>query len=233
MLEEILLEGFNKMGLAVEPSQLAAFRAYYELLQKTNAVMNLTAITGEEDSARLHFLDSAAPLTRFSMAGAAVIDVGSGAGFPGLPLRLLCPELRLTLLDSLGKRVDFLKSVCAALDLRDVECIHGRAEDCGQRREAFDFAVSRAVARLNILAELCLPYVKPGGVFLALKGPALEAELGEAERAIPKLGGALEEVIPYEIPGVEARHSLAVIRKVSPTPRQYPRPFGKIKKSPL
>ena len=233
MLEEILREGFAEMGLAVDASQLAAFRGYYEMLEEANAVMNLTAISGEADSARLHFLDSAAPLLLFSMAGASAIDVGSGAGFPGLPLRILCPGLKLTMLDSLGKRVRFLESVCGALGLEDVCCVHGRAEECASRRERYDYALSRAVARLNVLCELCLPYVRPGGAFLALKGPALGEELAEASRAIPALGGELERVLEYAVPGMELRHNLAVIRKKSPTPKQYPRPFAKIKKSPL
>ena len=233
MLEDILLSGFGEMGLSAGSQAVERFRVYYELLSGKNAVMNLTAITGEEDTARLHFLDSLSPALLFDMDGCSVIDVGTGAGFPGLPLKIVCPGLDLTLLDSQNKRVDFLSDVCNRLELTGVECVHQRAEECGQRREGFDFAVSRAVARLNVLCELCLPYVKQEGVFLALKGPALSEELEEAEKAIRLLGGKLERVFDYSIPGVEARHNIAVIRKVSPTPGKYPRRFALIKKSPL
>ncbi len=233
MLEDILRSGLSEMGLSAPDNSAERFRLYYELLCEKNAVMNLTAISGEEDTARLHFLDSLSPLLLFGMAGRSVIDVGTGAGFPGLPLKIACPGLKLTLLDSQNKRVEFLGEVCRALELEGVECVHQRAEECGERREGYDFAVSRAVARLNVLCELCLPYVKPGGAFLALKGPALSEELAEAEKAIRTLGGKLERVFDYAIPGVEARHNIAVIRKLSPTPKKYPRRFALIKKSPL
>ncbi|MGN1001424.1 MAG: 16S rRNA (guanine(527)-N(7))-methyltransferase RsmG [Oscillospiraceae bacterium] len=233
MLEEILRAGFAEMGLPLSREAEGRFRLYYDRLEETNKVMNLTAISGEEDSARLHFLDSAAPLLLAGMEGKSVIDVGTGAGFPGLPLKILCPSLRLTLLDSLNKRVDFLSGVCAELGFGDVDCVHARAEDCGQRRETYDYAVSRAVARLNVLCELCLPYVKVGGAFLALKGPAAGEEIGEADKAIAALGGRLERVFAYAVPGVELRHNIVVIRKLSPTPKKYPRRFALIKKSPL
>lgn len=233
MLEDILRSGLSEMGLSVPDNAAERFRLYYELLSEKNAVMNLTAISGEEDTARLHFLDSLSPLLLSGMAGRSVIDVGTGAGFPGLPLKIACPGLELTLLDSQNKRVEFLSEVCQKLGLEDVECVHGRAEEFPDRRESYDFAVSRAVARLNVLCELCLPYVKTGGAFLALKGPALAGELEEAEKAIRTLGGKLERVFDYAIPGVEARHNIAVIRKVSPTPKKYPRRFALIKKSPL
>lgn len=233
MLEDILRSGLSEMGLSAGEKAAERFRLYYELLSEKNAVMNLTAISGEEDTARLHFLDSLSPLLMFNMAGHSVIDVGTGAGFPGLPLKIACPGLKLTLLDSQNKRVEFLSEVCQKLGLDDVECVHGRAEEFPDRRESYDFAVSRAVARLNVLCELCLPYVKPGGAFLALKGPALAEELAESEKAIRTLGGKLERVFDYAIPGVEARHNIAVIRKVSPTPKKYPRRFALIKKSPI
>jgi len=233
MLENILNSGFTEMGLHVPSEAADRFRIYYELLNEKNAVMNLTAISGEEDTARLHFLDSLSPMLLFDMAGCSVIDVGTGAGFPGLPLKIACPALKLTLLDSQNKRVEFLSEVCRRLQLDGVECVHERAEDCSERREKYDFAVSRAVARLNILCELCLPYVRPGGAFLALKGPALSDELPEAQKAISLLGGELERIFDYAIPGVEARHNIAVIRKVAATPKKYPRRFALIKKSPL
>ena len=233
MLEETLRAGLSALDLPCGEAVLARFRAYYQTLEETNRVMNLTAIRGEDDSARRHFLDSAAPLLLFPMAGADVIDVGTGAGFPGLPLKILEPALRLTLLDSLQKRVDFLQRTCALLGFDDVDCVHGRAEECGPRRERYDFAVSRAVARLNVLCELCLPYVKPGGAFLALKGPAVAEELREAERAIAALGGTVEQVYDYDLPGETLRHNIVVIRKTAPTPKQYPRRFALIKSAPL
>lgn len=234
MLEETLKRGFEAMGLPAGGAVLSRFRAFYEALSAANAVMNLTAIEGEDETARLHFLDSAAALLPFPMAGKAVVDVGTGAGFPGLPMKLLCPEMALTLLDSREKRAGFLNGACARLGLGDVACVCARAEEWVEtRRESFDFAVARAVARLNILSELCLPYVKQGGAFLALKGPAAAGELAEAERALAVLGGAMERVFEYSLPGGEARHNIVIIRKVSPTPRKYPRVFAQIRKSPL
>ena len=233
MLEETLRTGLSAMGLPCGEAVLARFRAYYQTLEETNRVMNLTAISGEDDSARRHFLDSAAPLLLFPLAGKDVIDVGTGAGFPGLPLKILEPALRLTLLDSLQKRVGFLQRTCQLLGFDDVDCVHGRAEECGARRERYDYAVSRAVARLNILCELCLPYVKPGGAFLALKGPAAAEELREAEQAIAALGGTVERVYDYDLPGEALRHNIIVIRKTAPTPKKYPRRFALIKSAPL
>ena len=233
MLEGTLRSGLEEMGLSCTPDQLARFRAYYDLLEEKNRVMNLTAIHGEDESARLHFLDCAAPLLRFPMDGARVIDVGSGAGFPGLPLRILSPEMRLTLLDAQLKRVGFLREVCAALGFDDVQCVHARAEETAEMRERFDFALARAVARLNVLAELCLPFVKVGGAFLALKGPAVSEELAEAEKAVAQLGAAVEDVFDYSLPGETLRHNIVVLRKTAPTPKRYPRRFAQIKKSPL
>lgn len=233
MLEDILSSGCTEMGLFADNKVTERFRGYYELLSEKNTVMNLTAISGEEDTVRLHFLDSLSPLLLFDMNGYSVIDVGTGAGFPGLPLKIVCPDMKLTLLDSQNKRVEFLSDVCQRLELTGVECVHRRAEECGEQRESYDFAVSRAVARLNVLCELCLPYVKQSGTFLALKGPALPDELEDAKAAISLLGGRLERVFDYAIPGVESRHNIAVIRKVSPTPKKYPRRFALIKKSPL
>lgn len=233
MLEETLRRGLEAMGLPCSDEQLHRFRVYYDLLEEKNRVMNLTAISGEDASATKHFLDSAVALTRFPLAGKSVIDVGSGAGFPGLPLRILEPDIHLTLLDAQQKRVGFLSEVCAALGFDDVQCIHARAEEVAAKRERFDFALARAVARLNVLCELCLPYVKVGGAFLALKGPAVAEELTEARRAVKALGAEVGEVYEYAVPGEELRHNIVVLRKTAPTPGQYPRRFAQIKKSPL
>ena len=233
MLEKILQEGFEAMGLKPRENSIKNFRIYYELLEERNKVMNLTAISGEEDCAKLHFLDSSAPLLLENMGGKKVIDVGTGAGFPGMPLKIMDNSISLTLLDSLDKRIRFLQDVAAEAQLEGIEFIHGRAEEPGELRESFDYAVSRAVARLSMLCELCLPYVKVGGSFLALKGPAAGEEIDEAKKAISILGGKMEQVYEYAVPGTDLRHNMVVIRKVAPTPKKYPRRFALMKKNPL
>ena len=233
MLEDTLKYGLEAMSIPCDGEALARFRTYYDLLEQRNRVMNLTAINGEDEVAAKHFLDSAAVLLRFPLAGKTAVDVGSGAGFPGLPLKILVPDLQITLLDAQQKRVDFLAEVCAALGFDDVRCLHARAEEAAALRESFDFALARAVARLNVLSELCLPFVKPGGAFLALKGPAAEEELAEAQRAVKLLGAEAEEVFDYALPGEDLRHNIVVLRKTAPTPKAYPRRFAQIKKSPL
>lgn len=233
-MEQILRSGFAALGLPLSDAALARYRRYYEYLDEQSRVMNLTAIHGEEETARLHFLDCAAVLTTGDLAeGASVIDVGSGAGFPGLPMKIAREDLRLTLLDSLQKRVQFLEHTCALLELPDVRCLHARAEEAPELRETFDAAVSRAVAKLSVLAELCLPFVKEGGVFLAMKGPGAAAELAEAASAIETLGGGAAEILPYQLPGTDQAHSVIRVRKLAPTPEKYPRRWAKIQKNPL
>ena len=191
-------------------------------------------ITDPTDVATLHFLDSAALLKLADFNGKRVVDVGTGAGFPGMPLRILEPSIRLTLLDSLGKRIHFLQGVCDQLGFADVACVHARAEEfAAQHRESFDIATSRAVASLPLLAELSLPLVKVGGYFLPMKAVDSDEELSSAARAISILGGRLKEVKDYRIPGTEVTHRLVVIEKVKPSPAKYPRAFAKIKKAPL
>ncbi|MGN0981556.1 MAG: 16S rRNA (guanine(527)-N(7))-methyltransferase RsmG [Candidatus Limivicinus sp.] len=234
MLEELLRSGFESLALEVDPQALARYRVYYEYLEQMNQVMNLTAISGEEDVARLHFLDCAALLGLADVSGKRVIDVGTGAGFPGLAMKIACPSMELTLLDSLDKRVNFLKNTCQKLGFDDVQCIHARAEEIPAGfRQCFDFALSRAVARLNLLCELCLPYVKKGGAFIAMKGSDLEEELAEAQRCIRTLGGQVEKKLDYTIPGTDVTHCALIIRKVADTPAKYPRRWAQIKKSPL
>ncbi len=229
MLEEIL-----RQSLPLDETALRRFHRYYELLTEWNAVMNLTAISGEEDTARLHFLDCAALAELLDLSGKRVIDVGTGAGFPGMVLKILRPETELTLLDSLDKRLRFLSTVCGELGFADVQCLHARAEEAPpELRQSFDVACSRAVARLNLLAELCLPFVKVDGVFAAMKGPELTEELREAEKGIRLLGGEVERVAEYAVPGTELRHNAVLIRKVSETPKKYPRKWGQMKKNPL
>lgn len=234
MLEDILEKGFAGLGLSIDAGAVSRYRMYFERLDEMNKVMNLTAISGEDDTARLHFLDCAAVLTAADVSGKKVIDVGTGAGFPGLALKIARPDMDLTLLDSLDKRVGFLRGTCARLGFDDVTCIHARAEETpAEYREAFDFAFSRAVARLNLLCELCLPFVKPGGAFIAMKGPDCGEELGEASKAISALGGKLERCAAYTIPGTDITHSLVIIRKMRPTPPKYPRRWAQMKKQPL
>ncbi len=231
-MEQQLQAGLAALGLPTEgvPSLLR----YGHLLMETNKVMNLTAITDPADIAALHFLDSAALLTLEDFRDKTVVDVGTGAGFPGLPLKILEPIIHLTLLDSLGKRVQFLERVCQELGLADVACIHGRAEEfAAAHRESFDLAVSRAVAALPVLCELCLPLVRPGGKFLAMKSVDSDQELESARHAIEILGGAVSGVRDYAIPGTEVRHRLILVKKVKKTPEKYPRMFAKIKKNPL
>lgn len=234
MLEEILTQGFASMGLAPDEQALPRYRLYADYLAEMNKVMNLTAIEGEDEVARLHFLDSLSLLTAEELRGKRVIDVGTGAGFPGLALKIACPEMELTLLDSLDKRIHFLQECCERMALRDVVCLHARAEEAPPAyRGRFDFAVSRAVARLNLLCELCLPLVKKGGAFLAMKGTDHQDELKEAEKAIRLLGGKLERTVDYTIPGTDITHSILLIRKVADTPAKYPRRWAQIKKQPL
>lgn len=234
MLETVLQEGLAQMGIRADEAAPGRFRRYYKTLTEWNAVMNLTAISGEADTARLHFLDCAALLQLEDFSGKRVIDVGSGAGFPGLVLKILCPEMGLCLLDSLDKRVKFLSALSGELGFSDVRCLHARAEEApAELRQSFDIACSRAVARLNLLSELCLPFVKVGGLFVAMKGPEVEAELREAEQGIRLLGGEIERVAEYAVPGTELRHNAVLIRKVADTPKKYPRKWGQMKKQPL
>ena len=198
---------------------------------RQNEVMNLTAITEPTQVAKLHLLDSLTVLCAADLAGKTLIDVGCGAGFPGVPLAIACPDAKITLLDSLGKRMKWLEEILPQLGVK-AECVTARAEEAvATRRESYDFATSRAVARLNILLELTAPYVKVGGAVLAMKGAAAREELAECGNAIKKLGLKLEEVREFPIDGTS--HAVIVLRKVAPTPKQFPRRFAKIKQSPL
>lgn len=193
--------------------------------------MNLTAITDPAQVGRLHFLDSLTLLDLADFRGKQVIDVGCGGGFPGVPLKIACPEMELTLLDSLGKRMDWLAQILPGLGV-EARCVTARAEEAvAGCRESYDFAVSRAVARLNVLCELCLPYVQVGGTFLAMKGAAAQAEVEQARGAIRRLGGEVEQLAAF--PQVGQEHAVVVIRKIRPTPAQFPRRFAKIKQQPL
>lgn len=232
-MRDILNAGFAELGVTADARAAERFEIYHRELCETNKVMNLTGITEKTEVARLHFLDSAALFCCADIAGKRVIDVGTGAGFPGLPLKIMRPDADVTLLDSLQKRIGFLSNTCAKLDLTDVKCLHARAEEATELRESFDYAVSRAVARLNVLCELCLPFVRVGGAFLAMKGPEPREEMEEAAKAVELLGGAFGDTFYYEIPGTDVRHSVVIVKKLTETPAKYPRRFAKIQKSPL
>lgn len=232
-MREILASGLETLGIKASEEQLSALERFAGLLEEKNKVMNLTAIRGPEDTAKLHFLDCAALLPLLCAEGKTLADVGSGAGFPGLVLKILSPQLRLTSLDSLGKRIEFQREAAEALGLTDTELLCARAEELSDRRESFDIVTSRAVARLSILSELCLPLVKTGGVFAAMKGPEPEEELAEAKKGIALLGGGNARVERYQIPGTDVVHSVVLIEKLRPTPARYPRRYAQIKKQPL
>ena len=221
-------------ALGLDSAAIPTLERFAQMLLQRNQVMNLTAITEPEDVAALHLLDSLELIPLAGLESGAVVDVGTGAGFPGLPLAIMQPRLRVTLLDSLGKRVDFLREVREALGLTNAECVHGRAEEfAAQRREAYDWAVSRAVAALPVLCELCLPLVKVGGEMLAMKSTNSEEEINGAKKAIGILGGKIEWVKDYTVPATNVTHRIVCIRKTSPAPGRYPRRFAQIKKQPL
>ena len=232
-MEEILRAGFAELGVPVTDEMIAAFRKYYELLTERHRVMNLTAIEGEENVARLHFLDCGALLRFGTPAGIRVLDVGSGAGFPGLVLKILCPSMELTLLDAQQKRAAFQQEVVDALGLKNVRCLHGRAEEMTEMRGQFDLVISRAVAKLSILNELCMPLLRVGGHFVAMKGPDPTAEMQEAKRSSDLLGGRHVRYQKYTIPGTDVTHTFIFVIKEQPSPSQYPRRYANIKKQPL
>lgn len=224
--------------IALTPRQVEQFADYAAMLAEWNQKMNLTAITELSEVARKHFLDSLS-LLRFAppKEGAAVLDVGSGAGFPGMVLKIVRPDLVLTCMDGTGKRVTFLSALAERLGLAGVACVHARAEEAGRSgiplRGAFDYVTARAVAGLPMLCELCLPFVRTGGRFVAMKGPDGQAEANAAASAIRKLGGRLADVHAFVLPGTDFSRTLVEIEKTGPTPAQYPRAAGKIKKESL
>ena len=230
-MKKTLQEGLPLLGLELEEAIQDKLCAFGHAMVKQNEVMNLTAITEDTQVAKLHLLDSLTVLCAADLKGKSLIDVGCGAGFPGVPLAIACPEANITLLDSLGKRMKWLDEILPQLGI-SAQCITARAEEAvATRRESYDFATSRAVARLNILLELTAPYVKVGGAVLAMKGAAAREELAECANAIKKLGLKLEDVKEFPIDGTN--HSVIVLRKIAPTPKQYPRRYAKIKQMPL
>ncbi len=230
-MKTTLLQELPGLGLSLTEETVDKLCAFGAAVVEQNEVMNLTAITEPSAVAKLHLLDSLTVLTAAELTGKRIIDVGCGAGFPGVPLAIACPDAKVTLLDSLGKRMNWLESILPQLGVT-AQCITARAEEAvADHREKFDYATSRAVARLNILLELTAPYVRVGGAVLALKGSAARQELEEAKNAVKKLGLKVEEIRDFSIDG--AIHSVIVLRKIAHTPPQFPRRYAKIKQSPL
>ena len=230
MMKTTLSAGLPGLGIDLTEEKIDTLVAFGRAMVKQNEVMNLTGITDDPGVAKAHLLDSLTVMATADLKGKTLIDVGCGAGFPGVPLAI-ASGAKITLLDSLGKRMKWLEEVLPTLGI-DAECITARAEEAvASRRESYDFATSRAVARLNILLELTAPYVKVGGAVLAMKGAAAREELEESKNAIKKLGLKLEQVKEFPIDGTN--HAVIVLRKIAPTPSQYPRRFAKIKQSPL
>lgn len=233
-MKQYLENYLKKMEISCSAEQMEQFEAYHGLLAEWNQKMNLTAICEPQEVALKHFADCLYGL-QYLPQGAHLIDVGSGAGFPGVPLKIMRPDIEVLLLDSLNKRVVFLEELIRCLGLEGISAMHGRAEECakGELREAFDVATARAVAKLSVLAEYCLPYVKKGGCFLAYKGSNGLEEMAEAESAVHVLGAKSEETREYLLPNSDICRTLAIIRKTKATPPKYPRNAGQIAKKPL
>lgn len=234
---ELLKNTLVDFSINVDETILDRFEKYRQILVEYNQHMNLTGITEQREVYIKHFLDSVAIFKNGYIADdLSVIDVGTGAGFPGLPLKICNPKIKLTLLDSLNKRINFLKTVGQELGLNEIEYVHGRAEDIAQKpehREKYDIATARAVASLPVLLELCVPYVKIGGFFICLKGPSVDIELGQAKNAMKLLGVRLVEKINVILPDQELKHNILVFKKEEKTPAKYPRRAGKPSKNPL
>ena len=231
-----LIEGAKQLNIALDEKQLDAFSRFYELLIEKNKVMNLTAITAWEDVVTKHFLDCLSLIRVIDPEERTILDLGTGAGFPGIPLKIAFPSCQITLVDSLQKRVSFLEEVISALNLSGIKAIHGRAEELAQDpsyRENFDLCVSRAVADLSVLSEYCLPFVKVGGSFVAYKSGDVEEELVRAERAVTLLGGKKKDPVRFMLYGTDQTRSLLSIEKIKATPAVYPRKAGTPKKKPL
>lgn len=235
--EDILRQGIKDLGIEVNDQMVSDLKTYREILVDWNQKMNLTGIEEEKEVFIKHFLDSISAVSNgYIKDGISLIDVGTGAGFPGLPLKICLQNIKLTLLDSLNKRINFLQEVSNTVNLKDVEFIHGRAEDFGKNsdyREQYDVATARAVAGLPILMEFCVPFVKVGGYFVCLKGPNANLELEESKIAMDILGLEFVEKIDIELPNEELKHNILVFKKIKNTPEKYPRKAGKPAKSPI
>lgn len=224
------MSGAGELGVSLDDGQFDAFDAYTSLLLEWNSRFNLTRVTDPCEIAVKHYLDSLSLLAVVDLpSGSRIIDVGTGAGFPSIPLKLVLPDLKITMLDSVRKRLTFLEAVVEKLNLRDMETLHARAEDAGQDpryREKYDLAVSRAVAKLNVLAELCLPFCQVGGRFAAYKSAEVDEEVHYAKPAIKTLGGEIEEIHHLTLPKSNISRTIVIVSKIEPTPKQYPRKAG-------
>ncbi len=234
---DMLNEACQSMGLSFDEEKYNKFIKYKDLIKEWNQKINLTAITDDEEIIKKHFIDSIKVFNCDYVKNAkSIIDIGTGGGFPGVPMRIVKEDSKMVLLDSLNKRINFLNEVINDLNLSNIKTIHGRAEDfahTAEYRQRFDLAVSRAVANLTVLLEFCLPYVKVGGYFVALKGPAIEEEIKAAEGALKALGGKIEKIIEVDIEGSDLKHNLLVVKKVKDTPKKYPRKAGMVTKNPI
>lgn len=234
---DLMKRAANEVGLELTELQYEQFIKYMRLLQEWNEKINLTAITDDEEVIKKHFIDCIKAFKSDTIKNAkTIIDVGTGAGFPGLPIAIMNPNVKVTLLDSLNKRINYLNTVVRELGLKNVTTIHSRAEDGARKpelREKFDVATSRAVANMAVLSEYCMPYVKKDGYFVALKGPAVDEELKNATNAIKTLGGELKEIIEVSIEETDLKHNIVEVKKLNPCSKTYPRKAGTITKKPL
>lgn len=236
-MKNILDEKVSQLSVTLSEKQKEQFIKFYEILIEWNKVMNLTAITEYEEVVEKHFVDSLSLVKVMDISTVeSIIDIGTGAGFPGIPLKIAFPQLKITLLDSLNKRVRFLNTVIEELRLDNIEAIHGRAEDYAKQkdyREKYDVCVSRAVANLATLSEYCIPYVRPEGLFIPYKSGEIEEELNNSARAVSILGGNIEKTIKFQLPGTDIGRSFVKIKKIKDTPKKYPRKAGMPAKEPL
>lgn len=236
-MSNILEKELQKIGVKLDSQQIEQLEGYYKLLAEWNKVMNLTAIIEYEDVVKKHFVDSLSIVNVLDMNHVqTVIDIGTGAGFPGIPLKIVFPHLQVTLLDSLHKRLKFLDAVITELKLSGIDTLHGRAEDYANKqeyREQYDLCVSRAVANLSTLSEYCIPYVKVNGMFVSYKSGIIDQEQKVSEKAIHLLGGNIDEISKFQLPDTDIDRSLVRIRKINLTPKKYPRKAGLPSKEPL
>lgn len=236
-MNNVLTEKVKELSIVLNDKQIQQFEQYYNILVEWNKVMNLTAIIEYEEVVEKHFLDSLTIVNAIHVEKIeTLIDVGTGAGFPGIPLKIAFPHLKVTLLDSLNKRIKFLNEVINLLELNDIKAIHGRAEDYAKQaeyREQYDICVSRAVANLATLSEYCLPYVKVDGLFVPYKSGEIDEELKSSEKAVSILGGKVEEVVKFQLPGTDIGRSFVKIHKIKETKKKYPRKAGMPTKEPL
>ncbi|WLS85110.1 16S rRNA (guanine(527)-N(7))-methyltransferase RsmG [Lactobacillus apis] len=239
MNPEQFVQELSKRNFKLSEKQINQFNQYFTSLIEANQHVNLTRITEENDVYLKHFFDSITPLLMFDeffKSGSNLCDIGAGAGFPSIPLKIIKPEIKVTIVDSLGKRLTFLQELVDKLDLKDVTLVHGRAEDVGQNkqyREQFDLVTARAVANMAVLSEYCLPLVKKGGSFIALKGPKADDELKDSQKAITTLGGKVSEAEELQLPYSDEERTLILVQKVKMTPKKYPRQAGTPHRKPI